>query len=130
VPGAKVLKSEDVGMRLDFDGHPEMDQLGLAFYKLLAAEIINPSHKDALMTAERLLKNHGIGENIAPKEAVAYLQHFMAYVKTAFKPNRILAEYPAEHVTSKGQITHFLRTHFRAIVSMNLHFGVLEANNR
>jgi len=104
VPGAKISKSEDVGMRLEFDGHPEMDQLGLAFHQLLAAEIINPLQNDVLQTAEQLLKNHGIGENMAPKDAVAYVQHFMAYLKTTFKPDRILAEYPVEQVTDKGQL--------------------------
>ena len=45
-----------------------------------------------------------MGENVAPKEAAAYVQHFMAYLKTAFKPDRILAEYPVEQVTDKGQL--------------------------
>jgi ATP-dependent exoDNAse (exonuclease V) beta subunit len=104
VPGSKIAESQRVGKRLAFKGNPEMDQLGIAFHKLIAAETINPSNKDALLTAKQLLGNYGLKENVAPKDAVTYVQHFTAYVKSAFEPNRILAEYPVEQVTDKGQL--------------------------
>ena len=102
--GSKIAGSQDVGKRLEIKGSPSMDQLGLALHTLIAAEIINPVHQDILITAERLLKSNGIEENIAPKDAVTYVQHFLSHVMTAFKPNRILAEYPVQHMTGKGQL--------------------------
>jgi ATP-dependent exoDNAse (exonuclease V) beta subunit len=104
VSGSKIAGSQDVGKRLEIKGSPSMDQVGLALHTLIAAEIVNPLHQDTLMTAERLLKSHGIKENIASKDAVAYVQHFLSHVTTVFKPNRILAEYPMEHMTTKGQL--------------------------
>jgi ATP-dependent exoDNAse (exonuclease V) beta subunit len=103
-PGSEIAGSQDVGKRLEIKGSPSMDQLGLALHTLIAAEIINPVHQDILITAERLLKSHGIEENIAPKDAVTYVQHFLSHVMTAFKPNRILAEYPVQHMTGKAQL--------------------------
>jgi ATP-dependent exoDNAse (exonuclease V) beta subunit len=93
-----------MGMRLAFEGYPEMDQLGLALHKLIAAEIINPLHKDVLLTAERLFESHVVGENLDPKEVVTYAQHFITYVKNAFQPDGILAEYPVEQVLNNGQL--------------------------
>jgi ATP-dependent exoDNAse (exonuclease V) beta subunit len=84
LPDANVLQSKNVGMRLKINGSPSMDQVGLALHKLITAEIINPVHQDILITAERLLKSHGIEENITAKEAVAYVQYFLAHVTTAF----------------------------------------------
>ena len=104
VPGARVANSQDVGMRLGVSGSPAMDQLGLSLHKLVAAEIVNPSHKDALLTAERLLESHAVDENLDPKEAVTYAQHFITYVKNAFQPDGILAEYPVEQVLNNGQL--------------------------
>ena len=66
MPGTKVTNSKDLGMRLGVSGTPEMDQLGLSLHKLVAAEIVNPFHKNALLTAERLFDSHGVGENLDP----------------------------------------------------------------
>ena len=81
-----------------------MDQLGLSLHKLVAAEIVNPFHKDALLTAERLFDSHGVGENLDPKEAVTYAQHFISYVRNTFQPDSLLAEYPVAQVLRNGQL--------------------------
>ena len=81
-----------------------MDQVGTALHKLITAEIINPSHKDALLTAKRVFESHGVAENIDSNAAVTYAQHFIKYINEAFKPNRILTEYPVTHVLDSGQV--------------------------
>ncbi len=104
VPETRVVQSQDVGMRLELKGAPEMDQVGLALHRLIAAEIVNPSHKGVTLTAERLLESHVVAGCLDPKEAVTYAQHFITYVKNAFQPDSILAEYPMAQVLSNGQV--------------------------
>ena len=73
-------------------------------HKLITAEIINPSHKDAQLTAKQVLESHGVAENIDSNAAVTYAQHFIKYINEAFKPNRIFTEYPVTHVLDNGQV--------------------------
>jgi len=101
---AGIAGCQEVGMRLEIKGSPAMNPVGLALHQLLAAEIVNPRHRDALAAAKKIIANHGIAENIDPKAAVRYAQHFCGYVKKIFRPRRILGEYPVMQVMDNGQL--------------------------
>jgi ATP-dependent exoDNAse (exonuclease V) beta subunit len=104
VPGSKIVGTQNVGMQLKLKGSPAMNQVGLALHQLIAAEIINPAHEDALLTAKQILEGHEVPENIDSKAAVAYVQHFIKYANTTFQASRILTEYPVTQVLDNNQL--------------------------
>jgi ATP-dependent exoDNAse (exonuclease V) beta subunit len=101
---AGVGETKEIGVQLGFKGAPDTSLIGLALHRLLAAEIINPSSKDDLKTTIRLLNNHGVAENIDFKEAKDYADHFLNYLMTSFRPDRILTEYPVQQALKNGQL--------------------------
>lgn len=101
---AGVMEIHSTGDRISVKGSPEMSRLGDAFHTIIAAEIINPAHKDAITTTRRILDNFSLGANVEPGDALKTAQNFNAFTSRFFNPSQVLAEYPVEQVLENSQV--------------------------
>jgi ATP-dependent helicase/nuclease subunit A len=102
---AKVVQTINLGNRLAITGTVNENLLGEALHAIFAAEFINPRQPDRITTIERILRNHGFGQNIKAKDAADILDRFAAHIDRLFQPKSILVETPFATINGHGQRT-------------------------
>jgi ATP-dependent helicase/nuclease subunit A len=105
IASAKVMKVINLRNRLPVSCKVDENVLGDALHTIFAAEFINPQHPDCLATIERILRSHGLDQNIKARDAADMVDRFTAHLTKFFQPKSIQVETPFLSVNKEGQRT-------------------------
>ena len=101
VSGARVGRIVDLGVRVAIHGN-DMNLIGTALHRVIAAELTNPDRADAIDRARAILAGYGAAEFVAAEDAVACARRLRRFVDD-LRPLRVFAEWPAAQALENGQ---------------------------
>lgn len=102
VEGARIVKEIDLGARLPFSGSPDMDRVGEAIHRFLAADDPTWPEERRVALAERLMSAWGV-TSLNPRDVVTMGTRFRTFIDIRWPGARLRRETPI--ICRKGDRT-------------------------